>query len=442
MTTKSLKFAALSGAAIVFALAIAILPGRAQQNGEWPGITGGYTSTRYSPLDQINASNFNTLKVAWEWRGEVPPGVELGDINARSLPIYVDGMLLTTSGPRRTVVSLDPVSGKTLWTFQEPETPRHAYSMRSNHGKGVAYARINGRGVVFVTTSPGFFLHALDAKTGQPLEGFGSAVPVRGFPKTGSVDMLKDLIADWQPWVEPKQTVRSGQRPAAVARLHHHVVAADHRQRRARSSATPPSRATTRRASRTCPATSWPTTRRPASSCGSSTSSRVPASSATTRGRTTRGSGPATSRRGRRCRRTRQRGLVYIPTNGATIDYFGGFRPGDNLFSTSIIALDVKTGKARLAPAAREARHLELRHADRAGAARRQRQRPAHSRAVPDHETVVGLFVQPAHRRADLADRRSAGAAIDRCRARSSRRRSRTRPSRRRSTCRDAPRRT
>ena len=39
------------------------------------------------------------------------------------------------------------------------------------------------------------------------------------------------------------------------------------------------------------------------------------------------------------------RGLVYIPTNGATIDYYGGFRPGDNLFSTSVIALDVKTGK-------------------------------------------------------------------------------------------------
>ena len=40
-----------------------------------------------------------------------------------------------------------------------------------------------------------------------------------------------------------------------------------------------------------------------------------------------------------------ERGLVYIPTNGATIDYYGGFRPGDNLFGTSIIALDVKTGK-------------------------------------------------------------------------------------------------
>ena len=40
-----------------------------------------------------------------------------------------------------------------------------------------------------------------------------------------------------------------------------------------------------------------------------------------------------------------ERGIVYIPTNGATIDYYGGFRPGDNLFGTSLIALDVKTGK-------------------------------------------------------------------------------------------------
>ncbi|MCH7520872.1 MAG: leucyl aminopeptidase, partial [Candidatus Marinimicrobia bacterium] len=38
-------------------------------------------------------------------------------------------------------------------------------------------------------------------------------------------------------------------------------------------------------------------------------------------------------------------GIVYIPTNGATQDFYGGFRPGDNLFSTSLIALDVETGE-------------------------------------------------------------------------------------------------
>ena len=41
--------------------------------------------------------------------------------------------------------------------------------------------------------SPGFFLHALDAKTGQPVEGFGEQIPIEGFPETGSVDMLADL---------------------------------------------------------------------------------------------------------------------------------------------------------------------------------------------------------------------------------------------------------
>ena len=40
-----------------------------------------------------------------------------------------------------------------------------------------------------------------------------------------------------------------------------------------------------------------------------------------------------------------ERGIVYVPTNSATVDMYGGFRPGNNLFSASVIALDVKTGK-------------------------------------------------------------------------------------------------
>ena len=58
-----------------------------------------------------------------------------------------------------------------------------------------------------------------------------------------------------------------------------------------------------------------------------------------------RGSGRATSRLGPRWRADPELGIVYIPTNGATQDFYGGFRPGDNLFSTSLIALDVETGE-------------------------------------------------------------------------------------------------
>jgi glucose dehydrogenase len=343
MRTTSVRFAALLGVAIVFALVLANRQGDAQQRGEWPGITGGDTSTRYTALDQINAANFGQTKVAWEWRGEVPPGVELGDINARSLPIYVDGMLLTTSGPRRTVVSLDPTSGKTLWTYQEPETPRHAYSMRSNHGKGVAYARINGKGVVFMT-SPGFFLHALDAKTGQPIEGWGGAVPIRGFPKTGTVDMLKDLIADWQPWIDAKLPydpanglplslgyITTSSPPIVVNDVLIVGNSAEQGYNQTRIENVPGDilgyDAKTGKflwkfhviprpgefGHETWENDAWKWT--------GDISSWAPMSA-----------DPA-------------RGLVYIPTNGATIDYFGGFRPGDNLFGTSIIALDVKTGK-------------------------------------------------------------------------------------------------
>src|SRR4051812_39960639 len=54
--------------------------------GEWPNITGGDAATRYSSLDQVNAANFNTLKVAWEWRGNRDAGIDLGkEITARSL---------------------------------------------------------------------------------------------------------------------------------------------------------------------------------------------------------------------------------------------------------------------------------------------------------------------------------------------------------------------
>jgi glucose dehydrogenase len=330
-------------AAVIVALIVAGRPGDAQQKAEWPAINGNETSTRYSTLDQINASNFNNLKVAWEWNGEVPPDVTLGDINARSLPIYADGMLITTSGERRTVVSLDPATGKTLWTFQEPVTPRHEYSMRSNHGKGVAYARVNGRGIVFIVT-PGFFAHALDAKTGKPIEGWGGAVPVEGFPKTGSIDVLKDLIADWDAWKNAKLPydaakglplelgyITNSSPPIVVNDVLIVGNSAEQGYNQTRAEAVPgdilaydakTGKFMWRVHMSPRPGEfghdTWPTN--PFKWVGE-VSSWAPLSA-----------DPA-------------RGLVYIPTNTGTLDYYGGHRLGDNLFGTSVIALDVKTGK-------------------------------------------------------------------------------------------------
>lgn len=325
-------------------VAVGALTAVAQQPGEWPNITGNDSGTRYSSLDQINPSNFNSLKVAWQWRGETDAGIELGgEVNARSLPIYAEGLLITTAGPRRTVVAIDPATGKTLWTFQEPTTGRLEYSMRANHGKGVSYARVNGRGVVFITT-PAFFLHALDAKTGRPLEKWGGPVPLDGFPKSGSVDLVRDLIKDWDPWLSAKQPynpsagiplslgyITSSSPPLIVNDTVIVGNSAEQGYNQTRQENVPGDilayNATSGRFMWKFHVIPRPgefghdTWENDAWKWTGDVSSWAPLTA------------------------DRERGIVYIPTNGATMDYYGGFRPGDNLFSTSVLALDIKTGK-------------------------------------------------------------------------------------------------
>ncbi len=166
--------------------------------GEWRYIGGDVAHTRYSPLDQIDATNFSKLEVAWTWRGDnFGPAV---DVLFRSTPLYVDGLLYTVAGERRAVVAIDPGTGETIWTYREPHTTRFARGMRNNYGKGVAFAEVGGRKVIFYT-SPAFFLHALDAKSGEHLENWGTKVPLPGFPRSGVVDMLPDLVKDWEPWL-------------------------------------------------------------------------------------------------------------------------------------------------------------------------------------------------------------------------------------------------
>ena len=193
------------GCGVLVLAVLASLPsgGSAQlagvRNGEWRHLGGDAGHTRYSPLNQINASTFAKLKVAWVWRGDnFGPGVEY---TFRSTPSFVNGVLYTVAGQRRQVAAIDPATGETLWTFREPETMRYLRSPRSDFGKGVAYAEVDGRGVIFIS-SPAYFLWALDARTGKPLENWGAPVPAlsKKFPATGYVDMIPDLVRDWDPW--------------------------------------------------------------------------------------------------------------------------------------------------------------------------------------------------------------------------------------------------
>ena len=305
---------------------------------EWTFIGGDAWHTRYTPLDQITPENFETLEVAWSFDDH-----SVGEMTARGTPIYVDGKLIGTAGGRRHVVSLDPTTGETLWKFMEPETFRSEYSMRAPYGKGVTYAEIDGRGVVYIST-PGFFLFALDAETGQPLESWGRPVPLDGFPQTGTVDLVEDLIRDWEPWTsrnepyDPYQGmpleigyITSSSPPIVVNDVVIVSNSAEQGYYQSRVEMVPGDiLAYDARTGEhlwkfhviprpgefgheTWENDAWRWT--------GDVSSWAPMSA------------------------DPELGIVYVPTNGATIDFYGGFRPGDNLFSTSLIALDVRTGE-------------------------------------------------------------------------------------------------
>ena len=171
-----------------------IAPGPGTSNGQWEFLGGDAAHTRYSPADQINSDNFGDLEEAWVW-----DGASFNAQSGRSTPSYIDGTLYTVAGARRYVTAIDPATGELLWSYGEPKTGRYQYSMRKDYGKGIAYANIDGRGVIYIS-SPAFFLTALDAKTGQPLEDWGTPVPIDGFPDTGVVDMLADLGHEYDPY--------------------------------------------------------------------------------------------------------------------------------------------------------------------------------------------------------------------------------------------------
>jgi quinoprotein glucose dehydrogenase len=138
--------------------------------GEWRTYGGDLGNTRYAPLDQIDASNFNRLEVAWRFKTDA-----LGprpEYNFESTPLMIGGVLYTTAGSRRDVVALDAATGELLWMHSENEGKRGAAAPRQLSGRGLAYWS-DGRDSRILYVTPGYRLIALDAKTGAPVRSFG-----------------------------------------------------------------------------------------------------------------------------------------------------------------------------------------------------------------------------------------------------------------------------
>src|SRR5471032_2213600 len=142
----------------------------AQTVTDWPTYTGDISGSKYKPLDQINASNFSRLEVAWRFKtdniGNRP------EFKLEGTPLEVGGVVYATAGTRRAVVALDAVTGELLWVHGEQEGERGAASPRALSGRGLAYWS-DGKEERILYVTPGYRLVALNAKTGAPIKGFG-----------------------------------------------------------------------------------------------------------------------------------------------------------------------------------------------------------------------------------------------------------------------------
>src|SRR4051794_23242027 len=304
--------------ALLLAGATAGLRGQSKPAGaEWTTYGGDLASTRYSPLDQITKDNFNKLEIAWRFKTDsMGPRPEF---NFQATPLMVDGVVYTTTGTRRAVVALDAVTGEMKWMHSENEGKRGESAPRLLSGRGLAYwPGSAGQGARIVYVTPGYQMVALDAKTGVPATGFG---------KNGIVDLKMD---DDQP-VDPI-TGEIGLHATPIIAKDVIVVGAAHLEGSAPKSKTHEKGFIRGYDARTGKRL-W-------------IFHTIPSPGEVGNDSWLKDSWAYTGNAGVWAQMTidEELGMVYLPIELPTGDYYGGNRPGNGLFGESVVALDLKTG--------------------------------------------------------------------------------------------------
>lgn len=317
------KVCLASAFGIAAGVAFAPLPASAQfhaKDSEWPTYGADLAGTRYRPLDQINASNFNDLEIAWRIKtdnfGNRP------EYKLEGTPLMVNGILYATAGSRRAVIALDPETGELLWIHGEHEGARGGAAPRQLSGRGLAYWS-DGKEERILYVTPGFRLICLNAKTGMPVPTFGTG---------GGVDLKLD---DDQTILPDLTTGEIGIQSAPVVAKDTVIIGAAFRE-----GMTPKSMRNNKGYVR---------------GFDVRTGKRlwifhtIPKKGEFGYDTWLNNSAEYTGNTGVWTQITvdEQLGLVYLPVESPTSDYYGGHRPGNNLFGETLVCVDLKTGQRK-----------------------------------------------------------------------------------------------
>ena len=288
--------------------------------GQWPTYGGDLGHTRYSGLDQINSLNFSELEVAWTFdAANFGPSPEY---RYQSTPLMLNGRIFTTAGSRRAVVSLDAQTGEILWMHSLNEGERGENAPRQLSGRGLAYWKSeDGSDERIIYVTPGYRMIALDARTGARVTSFGS---------DGIVDLKQD--ADQQIDLI---TGEIGLHSTPIVAKDVVIVGAAHR-----TGGNPRSRENVKGYVRGFNVLTgerlwiFHTIPEPGEYGNESWLDE---------------SSIYTGNTGVWAQISVDLDLetVYLPVEAATGDYYGAYRPGDNLFSESLVAVDLNTGERK-----------------------------------------------------------------------------------------------
>ncbi|PYR18411.1 MAG: quinoprotein glucose dehydrogenase [Acidobacteria bacterium] len=293
------------------------------RNGDWTHYTADVRGSKYAPLDQINASNFNKLEVAWRFKTD-----NLGtrpEFKLEGTPLAIRGVLYATAGTRRSVVALDGRTGELIWSHSYREGNRAAIAPRQLSGRGVSYWT-DGKGderILYVTT--GYRLIALNARNGAMIPSFGEGGVVdmkKGavFGKGQQIDLETGEIGLHSTPTVVKDVVIVGSsfKEGMTVRTHNNtkglVRAFDVKSGKV--------------------LWTFNTIPRPGEFGNDTWENESWAINGNT--------GVWTQ-----ITVDEELGLVYLPVEDPTSDFYGGHRPGNNLFGDSLVCVDLKTGQRK-----------------------------------------------------------------------------------------------